>query len=100
MIFAEVKDADTVKVTLHGGVPRGAAVTAWARQHGAEMSEGCLAFGVGRQDVEKLNKLAAAFRSIVQPGAPRYAQKAYKYVCPRAAASLERLCRVLARHWE
>ena len=37
--------------------------------------------------------------SVVRPGAPRYAEQAYKYVCPRSAAALDQLSKVFAGHW-
>jgi hypothetical protein len=43
--------------------------------------------------------LANAFEAIVAAGA-RYNVKAYKYVCPRTAASLGRLRKVLTGHWQ
>src|SRR5271166_3243247 len=72
LIFVEVIDADTIKVSLRGGVPKGASVKAWVQKHGAEATDGSLIFNVMRKDQAKLSELGAAFRSIVRPGAPRY----------------------------
>ena len=99
MMFVEVVDTYTLKVSLRGGVPRSALVTGWARQHCVEKSDDCLTFNVAREDVAKLVLLAEAFRSIVRSGAPRYAESAYKYVVPRTADALDRLHSVLAHHW-
>ena len=99
MIFAGVIDAGRVEVSLRGGVPKSASVNAWIQKHGAAGSDGSLVFTVTPNDIGKLDELAAAFRFIVRPGAPRYAEKAYKYVCPRSAAALDQLSRVLAGHW-
>ena len=99
MIFAEVIGANRVDVTLRGGVPKGAPIKAWVQKHGAVASDASLAFTVTPNDIAKLDDLAAAFRPVVRPGAPRYAEKAYEYVCPRTAAALERLSKALAAHW-
>lgn len=98
-IFAEVIDGNTLKVSMRGGVPKGAAVAAWIKKHAAVSSDESLTFTVTSDDVSKLTELAAAFRSIVSRGAPRYAEKAYKYVCPRTAAALDALGKVLGAHW-
>ena len=75
MIFAEAIDANTVTVSLRGGVPKGASVKAWVQKHGVAASNGSLVFSVTPNDVDKLDELAAAFRPIVRLGAPRYAEK-------------------------
>jgi hypothetical protein len=98
-IFAEVVDANTVKVSLRGGVPKGTGVSAWIQKYAVAASDGSLVFNVTPNDIAKLGELASAFRSIVRPGAPRYTEKAYKFVCPRAAAALDQLSKVLAGHW-
>jgi hypothetical protein len=98
LIFVEVISGDLVRISLQGGVPKGAAVADWVRQHNAEQTDKALIFDVMPADVEKLRELAASFRSIVEHGA-RYPVAAYKYVCPRTAASLERLHSVLRTHW-
>jgi hypothetical protein len=96
-MFAEVIDGKTVKVTLGGGVPRSQSVDRWIRDYGVEQGHG-LTFNVTPSDLAKLPQLAAAFRTIVRPGA-RYGVRAYKYVCPRTAAALDELHAVLAAHW-
>jgi len=98
-IFVAVVDHDKVKVTLGKAIPRSAAVMAWIKKYGADDVEIGVSFDVTNHDVAKLGELASAIRSIVRPGAPRYPVKAYKYVCPRTAKSLDRLRHVLTAHW-
>jgi hypothetical protein len=97
LIFADVVDAQTVTVTLRGGVPQGTAVSNWVRQHGATADElSGMIFNLTAADVSKLTELAEAVRSIVRQG---YLVRAYKHVCPRVASSLDRLHDVLHNHW-
>jgi hypothetical protein len=58
-----------------------------------------LQFQVTRGSQLLLSELAQAIRAIVAAGAPRYSVPSYKYVCPRTAASLERLKAALDRAW-
>ena len=98
-IFVQVTEPNRVKIMLGRAVPRSAAVTAWIKKYAADDAEIGVRFDVTNQDVAKLGELASAMRSIVRPGAPRYPIKAYKYVCPRTAKSLDRLRGVLIAHW-
>jgi hypothetical protein len=85
LIFADVVGAQTVTVTLQGGVPQGTAVSNWVRRHGATGDElSGVIFNVTPADVSKLTELAGAVRSIVRPRV-RYPVRAYKHVCPRVA---------------
>jgi hypothetical protein len=97
-IFAEVLDQGSVKITMRGDVPDGPLVARWFAENGAEKSNFGQEFVVRRGDEERLAELAAAFRAIVRPGA-RYPVKSYKYVCPRVAASLDKLRSVLREAW-
>lgn len=97
-IFAEVIDQHTVKITMRGGVPDGPLVAKWFAEHGAEKTNFGREFTVRRGEEAGLAELAAAFRAIVRPGA-RYPVKSYKFVCPRIAASLDRLRDVLSKAW-
>jgi hypothetical protein len=96
LIFAEVVEPSAVQVRMRGGIPRSAAVEKWIEHNGAADEKQGLSFLVTPDNVGKLFLLAKVVRSIVQ--AP-YPVKAYKYVCPRTAASLERLHATLLRHW-
>jgi hypothetical protein len=97
-IFAQVISSDVVKVSLRGGVPHSTAVAHWIDKYQGIKSEGRLEFNVRAHDVAKLKDLAGAFRSIIRPGV-RYPVRSYKYVCPRAAASLDRFYETLTGHW-
>lgn len=104
-IFADVKAPDRVTVTLSGGIPQSPAVTQWrsgltvnVTKHPLGISERWV-FDVEPPNVGTLLMLGAAMRSITARGAPRYAEKAYKYVVPRTANSLVRLHDVLHGHW-
>jgi hypothetical protein len=103
MIFADVKAADNVEVNLHKNVPVGPSVSAWSSRVGARVVSSSLAkslsFNVSPTSLRHLEELAAAVRAIVAPGAPRYTERSYKYVCPRVSASLLRLRKVLASAW-
>lgn len=39
MILAEVIDTGRVKVSVRGGMPKGASVSAWIQEHGATASD-------------------------------------------------------------
>ena len=97
-VFAEVASPDAVEVQLIDNIPMGAAVSAWIEQYDPTLRDGnqaSMSFPVAVGQEGKLDELAAAFRSIVRPGAPRYQVANYKYVCPRTAGSLDRLASVL-----
>jgi hypothetical protein len=47
----------------------------------------------------RLDELAALTKVIVAPRAPHYEWKHYKYACPRAARSLEKLRKFLDKAW-
>lgn len=103
-IYIDVKAHDRVEVTLSGGIPKSPAVTQWRTGLTVNVVNPPLGterwiFEVTPENVGKLLALAAAMRSITSRGAPRYAEKAYKYVVPRTATSLERLHGVLHGHW-
>jgi hypothetical protein len=93
---------DAVRVLL-GNVPKSHGVRAWITANSATVQEAetrsSLEFDVikGKQGI--LRDLAAAIRAIVAPGAGYYEVDSYKYVCPRTAASLERLAKTLDSAW-
>ena len=35
LIFADVVNADTIKISMHGGIPKGTLVTQWCKKHKA-----------------------------------------------------------------
>lgn len=98
-IFAEVIDKNTVKITMRGDVPQGPLVAKWFAENGAEQTNFVREFTIRRGEQQCLTELAAAFRTIIRPGAC-YPVKSYKYVCPRVAASLDKVRRVLDDAWE
>ena len=97
LIFADVVGPESLKVTMRGGAPRSAGVTGWIKKNKAKSSDHGLEFSITKKNLSELRALAEAFRAIVKPGA-RYSVRAYKYVCPRAANSLEKLHSVLLAH--
>jgi len=103
MIFADVKAADAVEVSLRGGVPVDPPVPEWASRVGAVLKtvgmQDSLQLTVTPSSLHLLTELADAVAAIVRPGGPRYSVKTYKYVCPKTAASLRRLRDVLGRAW-
>jgi len=104
MMFVEVIDDNTIRVSLHRNVPQGKKVSEWCAENCAQMTETSvtgdfsLTFEVKRGEQKKLSTLARAFRSIVEGGA-RYEVPSYKYVCPRITDALARLQEVLSRAW-
>lgn len=99
LIFVEVLDEANIRILLRGGVPQSAQVSAWLKEHGAEESKSGITFNIERGHEQELLGLAKAFRAITRPGA-KYDVKAYKYVCPRTADSIERLFKVLEGAWK
>ncbi len=102
MIFAEVQNNESVKVTLRGNIPMSAEVEHWIESSEAfyeyRFAQAVLVFSIERGEQLLLGELASAFRNIVAPSA-RYLTPNYKYVCPRTASSLARLNSVLDKHW-
>lgn len=101
MIFAEVTSETTVEITMRGGVPDGPTVEKWVSENRRKLAitdEDSLSFTIQKGQETKLLDLASAVAGIVGAG-KRYDVKAYKYVCPRTAASLRRLSAVLAKAW-
>ena len=101
-IHVDVVNESEVQVLLRGDVPIGPRVNRWIESTGAKYAtdySSTLEFSVRQGQQEMLSRLASAIRSITAPGAPRYSVPSYKYVCPRTAASLERLKSVLDRAW-
>src|ERR1700692_642346 len=101
-VIADVLDDDNICVTLQGQIPEGSAVQAWMTKYNIQISrpfhKDRMTFNVGRGDAGKLSELAGALISIVKPPA-RYKEASYKYACPRAAAALKRLHKVLVGHF-
>jgi hypothetical protein len=91
-------------VSLHRNVPVGAAVTGWIGRHNARYDKAypytTLEFTISNDGQLALNQLADAFRAIVAPDAPPYLVSSYRYMCPRTAASLDRLKGVLDEAWK
>ena len=97
-IFVSVVAPAVVEVLLAGNVPSGGEVSAWVAKHKARLrsnSKDSMTISVSSDEEVCLEELAEAFRSIVRPGAPRYKEPSYKYVCPRTAQSLEKLAGIL-----
>jgi hypothetical protein len=103
LVFADVINDDVVDVSLDRNLPIGSEVTKWIKRHNGTFSGSLgnarLQFRVVKDSQHILGELAHAIRAIVAPGAPRYSVNNYKYVCPRTAASLERLQGALDRAW-
>jgi len=99
-MFAFVEDANTVRLSLVGGVPQSSAVSDWYEAHGAEEQ----VVGVNHRveisltpdNIGDLPDLANSFAAITKR---RYSVPAYKYVVPRTRSSLLRLHKVLSTTW-
>jgi hypothetical protein len=101
-LFVDVKNDAEVEIRLVGGIPIGPAVKKWILKSKAKYSDQVtptLTFTLHKGQQDRLLELASAIASITEPGAPRYTVPAYKYVCPRTAASLRRLAKVLNEFW-
>jgi hypothetical protein len=101
LIFAEVVSDTEVRISLRGRVPIGAAVEIWISKNKAGLgvkSGKELSFTIKKGKEAHLTELADAVASIVGSN-KRYAEKAYKYVCPRTSRSLKRLARTLKQAW-
>jgi hypothetical protein len=102
MIFADVISPTRLNVVLSGNVPDSDAVREWAEKYEAQSGVGMnadLQLAVQKGEQPRLRELADAIRFIVAPGAPSYPVASYKYICPRTAASLERLADILDKAW-
>lgn len=97
-IFAEVVDKDTIKINMRGNVPDGPLVAKWFTENSAKDTNFGREVTLRRGEQQRLTGLAAAIRAIIQPGAT-YEVSSYKYVCPRVAASLEKVRCVLDETW-
>lgn len=100
-IFANAISDDALEVTLVNA-PTSDAVEKWAATNAATIDAQIytrLTFVVNRHEQETVTALAKRLRAIVAPGAPRYEVKGYKYACPRAATSLEKLKAALDVAW-
>ena len=93
-IFADLTNDPVVQVSMTGGVPTNKAVLAWFKKNASPYADG-YTFSIAPGEEAKLVELATAINSIVKPSS-RYTVRAYKYVCPRTAAALVRLAKVLA----
>ena len=100
-IYAHAIADDQLRVTLTNA-PLNEKIVEWAAKKGGTVKHAImpvLDFTVPRGKQARLDELAALMRAIIAPGAPRYEWKHYKYACPRAAKSLQKLKTVLDRAW-
>jgi hypothetical protein len=97
-ILVDVIDAERVQITLRGGTPESPAVSDWMNAAGVVDAMGGKQIEIAKGDQDNLLELADRMETIVAKG-HRYPVKAYKYVCPRVAASLRQLQKVLAEVW-
>ena len=100
-IYAHAIADDELRVTLTN-TPLSEKIEKWAAKNGGTVKHTImpvLEVPVPRGKQARLDELAALMRAIVALGAPRYEWKHYKYACPRAAKSLEKLKTVLDGAW-
>ena len=98
LMFADVVDGSTVRITMRGGLPTSPSVNSWFASTKAEDYAGGVQFHIASGEQDTLLQLADRIEAIVAPG-KSYAVKAYKYVCPRVAHSLRELHKVLSSAW-
>lgn len=99
-MFAYVEGADTVRLSLIGGVPQSDAVSQWYAEHGVEEQATNFKYSVEidvtPDNLDDLPDLANRFAAIIKR---RYGVPAYKYVVPRTRDSLLRFHGVLSTVW-
>lgn len=94
--------ADDQMVVRLTNAPLNDKIERWAEKNGGTIKHEImpvLDVPIPRGKQARLDELAALMKAIVAPGAPRYEWKHYKYACPRAAKSLEKLKKVLDAAW-
>jgi len=96
-MFADVLSDSEITLSLSGNIPTGPTIMRWLKRYHLRAGNP-LEFKVKKGEQQMLTELANAFLAIVAPGV-YYSVPSYKYVCPRTAASLERLKKVLDRLW-
>lgn len=102
MMFAKTVSATEVRLILCGNVPTSSKIKKWVKDVGAEEDtqyQHRLELTVTPNNIDSLDELAGLVSSIVAPGAPRYSEPSYKYVCPRVAASLRQFANNLRAIW-
>lgn len=102
MMFAKPISATEVRLTLCGNIPNSPGIRKWIKDTGAEeetQGQHRLELTITPRNIDSLDDLARLVRSIVAPGAPRYSEPSYKYVCPRVAASLNKFANNLQTMW-
>lgn len=102
LMFARVVSGRKVELRMWGGMPASPAIDRWIESGNGEWTESPpgMVVPIETGSEGRLETLAKLMEDIVMPGAPRYAEKSYKYVCPRTAKSLRRLAGVLAAAWK
>ncbi|WP_156394334.1 hypothetical protein [Mesorhizobium sp. Root172] len=98
-LTVDVKSADQVDLSISSQVPKNEQVNTWLKANTSPGPYGFPVVVINRGSQSKLLELAKAIKAITARGAPRYEVSAYKYVCPRTAASLIRLKAVLDKAW-
>ena len=99
-----VRVGSGVSVTLAGGVPLNDEIRGWASHKGHTLHEDedglrlNLSLDINESNHNDLIQLASLIENITAPG-NNYSVPAYKYVCPRTAASLKRLAAKLSEVW-
>jgi hypothetical protein len=97
-MFLDVQEPKAVDLWLERTLPMSPAVADVLERAGAEQRNMGYRIRIDPENLETLTDLSVALRAIVRPGA-RYDTPSHKYVCPRTAGSLERLCNALKQHW-
>lgn len=92
-------DKDKVELALRGGVPKSVRVKKWAKEMSSTLEDNRLEVLISAGQQNKIAELASAFRAITKPST-RYTISSHKYVCPRAANSLDKLAKVLDSAWK
>ncbi|MFN3778543.1 MAG: hypothetical protein ACK4SI_06035 [Brevundimonas aurantiaca] len=95
-MFVTVEASHRVRLSLRGGVPKSAGVTAWLREQRAEQTNFGTEFVITPENLKALDDLIIRFADITKK---RYDTKAYKFVVPRVYKSLGVLKKVLEAAW-
>lgn len=95
-IFLRVEAADRVRLSFRGGLPMSDAVEEWFAKHGGTKTDFGMEVTVTMANIAALGDLADRIRAIIRRP---YDTRAYKFVVPRTAASIDQLGGVLRKAW-
>ncbi|CAN7529420.1 hypothetical protein LJR143_003597 [Pseudoxanthomonas sp. LjRoot143] len=100
-VFVDTTDAPAIKLRFANNIPESPQILAWVKRYAATYQGAphqVLEVRIEPSQQHRLVELAEAFEDIVKPGRS-YPVRSFKYTCPRLAAALRRLEKVLSDCW-